>query len=113
MTKVENLEKAKKVGSVDELMALASAEGIELSKEKAAVIFSRLNSGELGDEELGDVSGGVSSYSTNGGCTIVSDFFTCRNWTDKNTHEKIPHGGYCKDCYFCLSLGSILICNYS
>ncbi len=54
----EILEKAKKAGSVDELIALASGEGIELEREKAERIFSSLKSNELSDDALFSVAGG-------------------------------------------------------
>ncbi len=63
----ELYEKAKKAGSVDEIMALASSEGIELTKEKAGVIFSRLQSEELDDDELDDVAGGHAKRTHSGG----------------------------------------------
>lgn len=56
----EMIEKAKQAKTVEEIVELAKAEGIEMPKEKAAKIFFGLNkkSGELSDEELDNVSGG-------------------------------------------------------
>lgn len=51
--------KAKEAKSVTELMELAKSENIELTEEKAQEFFTRLHAeGELGDDELDDVSGG-------------------------------------------------------
>lgn len=55
----EIYEKAKKAGSVDELIALASGEGIELERSRAEEIFSSLQNNELSDDALFSVSGGT------------------------------------------------------
>ena len=53
----ELLEKAKIAKTAEELLAMAKAENIELSAEQA---FAELNkTGELSDEELDNVAGGV------------------------------------------------------
>ncbi len=55
----EQLEKAKSVKTVEELIALAKEENIVLSDDEAQKFFDRLNkSGELADCELSDVAGG-------------------------------------------------------
>ncbi len=55
----ELIEKAEEAKSVDELLKLAKENKVELSKEKAQEIFSRLHcEGELVDDELDSVSGG-------------------------------------------------------
>ncbi|MGN1100113.1 MAG: hypothetical protein ACI4S9_07175 [Christensenellales bacterium] len=55
----ELLEKAKTAKTVEELLALAKAENIEMSAEQAAKAFAEFNkTGELSDEELDNVSGG-------------------------------------------------------
>ena len=60
----EILEKAKKAESVDELILIASGEGIELEREKAERIFSSLQSNELSDDALFAVSGGTGESET-------------------------------------------------
>ncbi len=57
--KEELIKKAKEAKSVDDLMALASGKGIELTQEEALKVFNSLQSGELGDDELNDVAGGI------------------------------------------------------
>lgn len=56
----EMIEKAMAAKSVEELMALAKENGIELTAEQAEEYFAQLNPklGELSDDELDDVSGG-------------------------------------------------------
>ena len=56
----EMIEKAKTAKSAEELLAMAKAENIEISAEEAAKAFAELNkTGELSDEELDNVAGGV------------------------------------------------------
>ncbi len=59
--KEELLKRAKEARSVEELIAIASLEGMELGEEKASKIFEQLNISELGDDELDDVAGGAAN----------------------------------------------------
>lgn len=56
----EMLQKAKAAESVEEFIALARANGVELTGDEAKAYFAKLNSasGELSDEELDHVAGG-------------------------------------------------------
>ncbi len=55
----ELIEKAKTAKTAEELLEMAKAEKVELSAEEAAKLFAELNkTGELSDEELGNVDGG-------------------------------------------------------
>ena len=55
----EQLKKAKTAKSVEELIALAKENGLELTEEEAKKYFAELHKeGELADEELDNVSGG-------------------------------------------------------
>lgn len=55
----EILEKAKAAKSVEELLALAKENGIDINEDGAKAYFEQLNrSGEVSDEELNSVSGG-------------------------------------------------------
>ena len=56
----ELVNKARKAKSVEELLALAKENGIELTTEQAKEYFAQLNptKGELSDDELEDVAGG-------------------------------------------------------
>lgn len=56
----EMIEKAKTAKSAGELAKAANSEGIKLSAEKAEKLFADIHkSGELSDEELDNVSGGI------------------------------------------------------
>lgn len=56
----ELLEKARKAGSVEEIIALGKESGYDLSQSGAEDIFTRLNkNGEMKDDELDSVSGGA------------------------------------------------------
>lgn len=58
----ELIEKAKQAKTVDELQEFAKAENIELSAEEAIKAFAELHkTGELSDDELGNVAGGCGS----------------------------------------------------
>ena len=56
----ELVNKARKAKSVEELLALAKENEIELTTEQAKAFFAQLNppKGELSDDELEDVAGG-------------------------------------------------------
>ena len=58
----ELIEKAKQAKRVEELQELAKAENIELPAEEAIKAFAELHkTGELSDDELGNVAGGCGS----------------------------------------------------
>ena len=56
----EMIEKAKVAKSVEELLEIAKANGVEMTAEEAATYFAQLNpkSGELDDDALDGVAGG-------------------------------------------------------
>lgn len=58
----ELVKKAKEAKTVEELLALAKENSIELTEEQAKACFDQLHStsGELSDDELDDVAGGFS-----------------------------------------------------
>ena len=57
------LEKAKQTGSVEELLALAKENGMELTQEEAEKYYAKFHqSGEVADDELDNVAGGGSSF---------------------------------------------------
>lgn len=57
----ELIAKAKKTTTVEELLALAKENQVELSEEDAKMYFELLHpkTGELSDDELDNVAGGV------------------------------------------------------
>ena len=54
----EQMEKAMACKTADELMALAKAEGYELTKEEAEAFLAEVSEVELSDEVLGKAAGG-------------------------------------------------------
>ena len=61
----EMIEKAKATKTAEELLELAKANGMEITADEAATYFAQLNpkSGELNDDDLDLVSGGVEVHS--------------------------------------------------
>ena len=84
----ELLAKAKEAKTVEELMALAKENNIELTEEKVNEYFSKLHSetGEISDDELDNVSGG--------GCLSDDPYDTCMA------------DGYCLSDYVCSRCGT-------
>ena len=57
----EIAEKLKDVKSAEELLALYREYGVEMTEEKARALFNGTNTdGELGDDDLEGVAGGIS-----------------------------------------------------
>lgn len=55
----EVLKKLKEAKSVEEIIAIAKEDGVELSEENAETIYTQMNqSGELSDDDLAMVVGG-------------------------------------------------------
>lgn len=55
----EVLKKLKEAKSVEEIIAIAKEDGVELSEENAETIYAQMNqSGELSDDDLAMVVGG-------------------------------------------------------
>lgn len=78
------LLKAKEMQSVDELIAFAKENGVELSAEEAEKVYADLHkTGELADDELDNVSGGscnpYGDKCPKCGCTKMSQKMTERN----------------------------------
>ena len=67
----EFTEKAMGCENADELMALAKAEGYEITKEEAEAFLAEMSDVELGDEVMEKAAGGV-------GC-----FKYCPSWADQ------------------------------
>ena len=64
----EQVAKAMACKTAEELMAMAKAEGIELTKEEAEAYLAEMDDVELDSDTLKQVAGGGMSY--------CSDFFT-------------------------------------
>ncbi len=67
----EQIEKAMACKNADELMALAKAEGYELTRDEAEAFLAEMSDVELGDEMMEKAAGGV-------GC-----FKYCPSWADQ------------------------------
>ena len=83
----ELIEKAKQAKSVEDLLALAKENGVEMTREEATQYFALLNptSGELSDEELDNVAGGGCSVKVGGHkYTVVSSGVSCFNGCYEN-----------------------------
>ena len=55
----EMIEKAMQCKTADELMALAKAEGVEITKEEAEAYLAELADYELDETKLKEVAGGI------------------------------------------------------
>lgn len=52
-------EKLKEAKSAEELVEIAKADGAEITAEDAQTLFSQISGGEISDEELEEISGGI------------------------------------------------------
>ena len=125
----EMIEKAKAAKSVDELLALAKENEIELTEEEAKAYFEQLNpkSGELSDEDLDSVAGG--GCHAGDGRLVVTAAYCCENWqcTCGNTSTKVTNIGrnyfsactecgnrrVCQSCAHMSYEGGKWLCNHS
>ena len=64
----EMLEKATQCETAEELIALAKAEGFELTKEEAEAYMAEMDNMELDEDALDNVAGG---YNGRGSCSSV------------------------------------------
>ena len=55
----EIFEKLKAAKSAEELVEIAKANGAEITAEDAQKLFSQISGGEISDEELEEISGGI------------------------------------------------------
>ena len=83
----EQITKAKAAKSVEELLAIAKENGMELTEEEAAKYFAEWHKeGELSDEELNNVSGGCGSDDPppryQKGQHLWVGFFTTQNYLE-------------------------------
>lgn len=87
MSHEEMILKAKQAKSVEELLALAKENDVEMDEEGAKECFDQLHrTGELSDEELDNVSGG-GCYAGDGRL-VVTCGHGCKKWVCK----KCGHG---------------------
>ncbi len=55
----EIFAKLKEAKSAEELVEIAKANGAEITAENAQKLFSQISGGEISDEELEEISGGI------------------------------------------------------
>ena len=55
----EIFAKLKEAKSAEELVEIAKANGAEIVAEDAQTLFSQISGGEISDEELEEISGGI------------------------------------------------------
>ena len=80
----ETIKKAKEAATVEELMALANENGIELSGEQAKAYFDRFHAaGELAEDELANVAGGGCGGG-GGKKEVTYDQPGCDKWVHRN-----------------------------
>ena len=60
----EQIAKAMNCETAEELMALAKAEGKEITKEEAEAYLAEMEDVELDEEHLKEVAGGINIYCT-------------------------------------------------
>ncbi len=110
----ELLEKAKQAKSPEELMALAKENGTELTEESAGAYFEQLHkTGEVAEDELGNVSGG-SCYNSDGR-QIVTVAYCCTAFTCKKCGGKYLSTTYlpvCNECGYSAMCDHCKSCTY-
>jgi len=95
----ELIEKAKFTKNAEELLELASENGIELTEEEAVGYFDQLNpkTGSLSDEELDNVAGGTCYHNNK---KVVTEMNSCSNFK----HSQYANSGcryICQNCCYC------------
>ncbi len=111
--KKELLEKAKLAEKAEELITLAKENGFDLTEEEAEAYFAKLNpkAGVLADDELDDAAGGERCGTIyDSGRPVITAFNSCEYFEREKTREKIPNGGYCKNCVWSEMRTGALLC---
>ena len=117
----ELLAKAKAAKSVEELMAFAGENKMELSEESARAYFEQLHAhkGEIADEELDNVSGGGCHNGDGRLITTIMNSWT--GWDCKYTEHCHPSSlqscvscgrdRVCQECSYCSYEKGLWLCN--
>lgn len=124
----ELLEKVKQTKSVEELLALAGENNMEMTEEQAKAYFAQLHptSGEMADDELENVAGG--GCHSGDGRLVVTTLYECDHWTclcgsTKTKGEFIGHnyaefcasgcgrGKCCQNCKYMSYERGLWLCN--
>jgi len=111
----ELLEKAKQAESFEELIALAKETSTELTEESAKAYFDQLHkTGELAEDELGNVSGG-SCYNSDGREIVTVGHCCTLFWCKKCGSEGILETAFysvCKQCGYSSMCDHCKYCTY-
>ena len=120
----EMLRIAKSAKSPEELISLAKEKGIELSSEQANDCFAKLSrkDGELGDDELDDVSGGRNCGTIyKDGRPVITAMNCCDRWrcetcggVDADGRHCREHNGdgFCIGCKYSVYEDALLLCTH-
>lgn len=92
MTPFDLIERAKRAKSVEELIALAREDKIELSEEDARIYFERWHEAELSEDDLDAATGGM------GEANESSEAYACEFCGSGNLGTILTGGFYCYDC---------------
>ena len=118
----EQITKAKAAKSVEELLALAKENGLELTEEEAKNCFEQWHKeGELADEELNNVAGGACYSSGVSGpngyheYAVVSPLSSAKdcekNWIHpSNAENKNIASNFCYQCRYYFTVDGICYC---
>jgi hypothetical protein len=99
----ELLSKVKETKSVEELLVLAKENNLELTEDEAKVYFAGLNlkKGELSDEELDQVSGGL--YNSDGSLQVTI-YYKCKYY-EPDESRNASHYVRCPNCKWVEKVG--------
>ncbi len=103
--------KAKQAKSPEELIALAKENGVEMTEESAKAYFDQLHkTGEVAEDELGNVSGGGCHARDGRMITTVLNY--CSRWhCDKDGNlSKLYGEAFGGGAFVCHSCGSVAVC---
>ena len=114
----ELLEKAKQAKTPKELAALAKENGTEMTEESAKAYFVQLHkTGELGDDELGSVSGGGNCGTIyNNKRPVITAGNSCEYWRCERCHHsdlRIISEDIHDECRSCGNKVTCANCEYS
>ncbi len=106
----ELIEKAKQAKSPEEVINIAMANDVELTKDEAQAYFDQFNkTGELSDDELNDVSGG--GCHTKDGRLVVSALHICDDFNGKRGIRRGDEYAECSNCTYCTYEKGLWLCN--
>jgi predicted ribosomally synthesized peptide with nif11-like leader len=84
MQNAEFTEKLEKAKDLDEVMTMIKEQGVEITKEELAAAMEQLNEGELDENSLEDVAGGMSL-----GRAVITGVAVLVSWLKKHP-EVLP-----------------------